>query len=411
MKTCILALFLMAVLPMPLSAKNNDWPKVIDDCNQVFKPKPPPAGVPSTPLWKRSMGCGIDFFTARPVHLTIKSVVPGGGFGPGLTSHVDFNSDRWQRYFETTGVSSFQAFWEGSGKFSATHQRFGANNSARDRFAFEAYSFARGLPHMDFYGLGPNTFKSNVVAFTERDIVGGIDVFNPFSSWLAAGARLEGIWPQVGGVTDPKFRSITSVFNETTAPGLISQPTFLHYEGYLEPRRARHKFQFKYDVGYSLYQDTDTGHFSFRRFKVDGTHPFHPFRGRLEDVLTIHDHLSISQTSDSNVVPFYMQETLGGSDINGQPTLRGFADYRFRAPNLVLFQVEYDHRFWGPVGALLFYDTGQVANRPADLNLGRMRHSFGFGLSFWAAEKQWFKIYVGLGSGEGVHPYFGIPRI
>jgi len=39
-----------------------------------------------------------------------------------------------------------------------------------------------------------------------------------------------------------------------------------------------------------------------------------------------------------------------------------------------------------------------------------MRQSFGFGLSFWAAEKQWFKIYVGLGSGEGVHPYFGIPR-
>jgi hypothetical protein len=53
--------------------------------------------------------------------------------------------------------------------------------------------------------------------------------------------------------------------------------------------------------------------------------------------------LSISQTSTGNAFPFYMQETLGG--IDGQPTLHGFADYRFRAPDLLLFQVEYDHRF------------------------------------------------------------------
>jgi hypothetical protein len=409
MNRCLLPIF-MLMFAAPLLAKNNDWPKVKKDCEEVFSPTSPAPGAPSAPLWKRSMGCGVDFFTARPVHLTIKSIVPGGGFGPGLTSHIDLNSDRWQRYVEATGVASFQGFWEGDGKFSATHQRFGANNSARDRFAFEAYSFARGLPRMDFYGIGPNTLKSNVTDFAERDIVAGADVFNPFSGWLAAGARLEGIWPQVNGISDPKRRSITTLFNENTAPGLSAQPAFVHYEGYVEPRRTRHKFQFKYDVGYGFYQDTDTGHFSFRRFFVEGTHPFHPFAGRPDDVLTIHDRLSISQTSDGNAVPFYLQETLGGSNINGQPTLRGFADYRFRGPDLLLFQVEYDHRFWGPLGGLAFYDTGQVANLASDLDLARMRHSFGFGISLWAGEKQWFKIYVGLGSGEGVHPYFGIPK-
>jgi hypothetical protein len=58
---------------------------------------------------------------------------------------------------------------------------------------------------------------------------------------------------------------------------------------------------------------------------------------------------------------------------------------------------------------LTFYDTGQVANSASALSLTQMRHSFGFGTSFWAGNKVWFKIYVGLGSGEGVHPYFGIP--
>lgn len=410
MNVRLVSFVLCLLIPLSLLAKNNDWPKVKEDCSQVFHPKTPAPNVPPEPFWKRSMGCGVDFFTARPVHLTVKSIVPGGGFGPGLTFHEDFNSDRWQRYLEATGVSSFQGFWETDAKFNLTHQRFGANNSARDRFALEFYSFARGLPHMDFYGIGPSTLKSNVVDFTERDVVVGTSIFNPFSSWLAAGGRLESIWPQVGGVNDPKFRSITNFFNEATAPGLTSQPNLIRYEAYLEPRRTRHKFQFKYDVGYALYQDTDTGHFSFRRFTVDGTHTFHP-TGKPEDVFTVHDRLSLSQTSDGNVVPFYMQETLGGSDINGQPTLRGFADYRFRAPNLTLIQLEYDHRFWGPLGGLVFYDTGQVANRASDLDLGQMRHSFGFGLSLWAGEKQWFKMYVGLGSGEGVHPYFGIPKL
>jgi len=55
-------------------------------------------------------------------------------------------------------------------------------------------------------------------------------------------------------------------------------------------------------------------------------------------------------------------------------------------------------------------DTGQVANQASNLDLAQMRHSFGFGLSLWAGEKQWFKIYTGFASGEGVHPYFGIPK-
>jgi hypothetical protein len=176
----------------------------------------------------------------------------------------------------------------------------------------------------------------------------------------------------------------------------------------VEPRRTRHKFQFDYTLGYHFYQDHNTGHYSFRRFKVDGTHIFH-VAGRAEDVLTIHNRLTISGTSNGNIVPFYMQETLGGSDIDGQPTLRGFADYRFRAPDLMLIQVEYDHRVWGPLGLLGFYDTGEVANRASDLSFADMRHSFGFGLSFWAANRAWFKVYVGLGSGEGRHTYVGIP--
>lgn len=409
MKLRLLALLVCLSVPLSLIGKNNDWPKVKNDCGQVFTPTTPDPSVPPPALWSRALSCGTDFFTARPVHVTIQSIVPGGGFGPGLTFHEDFNRGKWQKYFEATGVSSFQAFWATGAKFRATHDRFGKNNSARDRFALDFYSSAQGLPQMPFYGIGPNTVKANVVDFSARYVTAGADVFNPFSSWFAAGGKIESIWPEVGGATGSGVPSITTFFTEATAPGLTAQPNLMHYEAYGEPRRTRGKFEFDYKVSYGFYQDTDMGHYSFRRFMVDGIHTFHPM-GNSGGILTVHDRLSLSDTSDGNVVPFYMQQTLGGSDINDQPTLRGFADYRFRAPDNMLFQVEYNQRIWGPVGGLAFYDTGQVSNQASDLSFADMRHSFGFGLSFWAGEKTWFKIYVGLGSGEGVHPYFGIPK-
>lgn len=197
---CRIALLLICLGSCsPLLAQNNDWPKVRKDCAEMVKPASSGQGTPVTPLWKRAMGCGTGFFTARPVHFTVKSVVPGGGFGPGLTFQEEFNRGRWQKRLESTGVGTFQAFWSVETRYRATHDKFGKHNSARERFAVDFYLNARRLPHMDFYGIGPNTTKASVAEFRERDVVGGADIFNPFSSWLGAGARIEGIWPDVSG--------------------------------------------------------------------------------------------------------------------------------------------------------------------------------------------------------------------
>ena len=212
----------------------------------------------------------------------------------------------------------------------------------------------------------------------------------------------------MSGVTDAGLRSITTAYTESTAPGLAAQPNLIHYEIFGEPRRTHGKFQFDYKASFNVYQDHKTGLYTFRRFYVDGHHTFHPTHTEDED-LTIHDRFSANSTGKSSVVPFYMMETLGGSDINGEPALRGFSDYRFRGNDLALIQVEYNRRVWGPLGLLGFYDVGQVANRASELSFAEMRHSVGFGVGIWAGGKVWFKASVGLGSGEGRHTYFGIP--
>ncbi len=398
---------LIALTPaFGLAANSNDWPMAIQDCGQVFSP---PMGPPPPPNFvTRLFSCGKDFFTARPIHATVKSIVPGGGYAVGPTFSELFNRGKWQRELDITGVASTRKFWQTEAKFSAFHDKFGQNNSARDSFTYDVYARARDLPLMPFYGIGPNTDRTSLVDFRQRDVAAGAEVFNPFSAWFAAGGRIESLWNDVGGVTDPGRISITSDFNETTAPGLVTQPNLFHYEIYGQPRRTRGKFQFNYKVGYNFYEDHNTGHYSFQRFKVDGTHVFHP-TGRAEDVLTIHDRLSLSNTNGSSVVPFYLQETLGGTDIDGNASLRGFADYRFRGPDLALIQVEYDQRVWGPLGLLGFYDVGQVAVKASDLSFAHMRQSFGFGLAIWAGDRAVFKVYVGLGSGEGEHTFIGIP--
>jgi hypothetical protein len=124
------------------------------------------------------------------------------------------------------------------------------------------------------------------------------------------------------------------------------------------------------------------------------------------------------------VVPFYLQETVGGSDIDNVAALRGFQDYRFRALNLFVIQTQYERRLLhavkegstastirraaGALGVLGFYDAGEVALKASDLSFGSLRQSFGFGLTFWSGDKVFFRAYVGLGSGEGLHTFVGI---
>src|SRR5260370_28446905 len=83
---------------------------------------------------------------------------------------------------------------------------------------------------LPFYGLGPNTNVHNSVQFSERDTRVGIVVSNPMFSWLGLSGTFESLWPSVGGVTATKVISIQNAYTEQTAPGLATQPNFLHYQ-------------------------------------------------------------------------------------------------------------------------------------------------------------------------------------
>ena len=63
----------------------------------------------------------------------------------------------------------------------------------------------------------------------------------------------------------------------------------------------------------------------------------------LEGSISVRLLATRSAGSAGSQVPFYLQPTLGGSDINGQRLLSAYDDYRFRGPNLLALQESIEH--------------------------------------------------------------------
>jgi hypothetical protein len=125
--------------------------------------------------------------------------------------------------------------------------------------------------------------------------------------------------------------------------------------------------------------------------------------------LSLVGRLDATYSSSASQAPFFFDPTLGGVDLQGNDTLRGFGDYRFRAPNRILLQAEYRHPIWAFIGLVCFYDVGKVGLEPSDLALGQLRHDIGLGLYFSAGKHELARIYVAFGTGEPVQirPKFG----
>jgi len=117
----------------------------------------------------------------------------------------------------------------------------------------------------------------------------------------------------------------------------------------------------------------------------------------------------VTTTADTNnVIPFYMLPTLGGQDIDSRVSLRGFEDYRFRAPDTMFVQAEYSLPVYDPFELLLFYDAGNVGNALGDLSFAHLRQDAGFGVTIRVMRIPLVQLYLAGGRGGGLHPGFAL---
>jgi hypothetical protein len=118
--------------------------------------------------------------------------------------------------------------------------------------------------------------------------------------------------------------------------------------------------------------------------------------------------VSESINSATSAVPFYFQQTLGGSDIDGAMSLGSYQDYRFRAPNLLLLQESFEHSIWGPFGFKFMTDQGTVALTRDDLGFDHLNHSFAAGLTLRAGGFPMVSLMFAWGGPEGHHNIFNV---
>jgi hypothetical protein len=107
-------------------------------------------------------------------------------------------------------------------------------------------------------------------------------------------------------------------------------------------------------------------------------------------------------------VPFYFQQTLDGSDIDNAQSLGGYQDYRFRAPNVLLLEENFEHSIWGSFGFRFAADQGRVALTREDLGFGHMKHTFATGLTLRAGGFPMVSIIYAWVANEGNHTIFNM---
>jgi hypothetical protein len=117
--------------------------------------------------------------------------------------------------------------------------------------------------------------------------------------------------------------------------------------------------------------------------------------------LDLRSHIVASRTGTGSTVPFYLQPTVGGSDIDSRVSLRGFPDYRFRAPDALFVQTDYTHPIGGPVGLLVFYDAGTVGSTFSNLSFANLRQDAGIGATLSLQGNVVAQGYLAWGAGRG----------
>jgi hypothetical protein len=323
------------------------------------------------------------------------------------------------------------------------------------------YAQATSLNKIAFFGLGSATSDTARSYFGMREVIVGANVVKPFANRLNLSllGEMNGRFVDIRPSTGNGSPSIETVYTDATAPGLATQPGFLQFgEGLrIRPIVWSDRLHFNDQVMYQQFVAPGDSRFSFERVTLDFSQNFALYalttrfhlprdangpdecsidrtqntacslnkrqqianceavNGKdneqcksisrdLQGSIGFRFFLSASMTPSGNVVPFYFQPTLGGSDINGNPSLASYQDYRFRAPDVMFLRENFEHSIGSlPLGVAFMADQSKVGLTRSDLGSSPWFHSYEAGLTLRAGGFPQVFILFAWGGKEGTH--------
>jgi hypothetical protein len=411
-------------------------------------------------------GCAIELFTDHPLHIAAGSMPPQNGFGVGVAFVTARNTRNWRLSWDVDAVGSFTGTWRAGGYMKLVHtpsqtikvvmpasgEEGQPAKPKKPKLAvhpytiFNLYAQSISLNKLNYFGLGSDTPLAGASVFgMSQTIIGGSAIKPVYELSairklnLSLLGELNGRFVNIEGEHGQSVPSIEALYTNATAPGLNSQPGFIQLgEGLrIKPVIGDH-LELNYMGNFQQFFAPSSSQNSFLRWTVDLNHTFYLYgytqsapkntegngpdscapagekcpevshSRNLNGSIGVRLLLSESINSASSAVPFYFQQTLGGSDINGALALGSYQDYRFRAPNLLLLQETFEHSIWGPFGLKFMADQGQVALTRGDVGFNHFKHSFAGGLTLRAGGFPMVSMMFAWGGPEGHHNIFNL---
>lgn len=331
--------------------------------------------------------------------------------------------------------------------------------SLPERPVINLYAQSISLNKLTYFGLGPNSSEAGRSFYGMQETIVGINVIKPFYARLSAAfvGEVNGRFIDIRPSLNQPSPSIGTLYSEATAPGLTHQPGTAQFgEGIrMRPILFDDFLHLDYSLTYQQYVASGNS-FSFQRLTTDLSHQFAIYHKTtrilmprdtngpdecsvdrdsenpeckvdkfahnpecaantskpecktisrdLQGSVGFRFFLALSATPGGNIVPFYFQPTLGGSDINGNPSLASYQDYRFRAPNAMLLRESFEHSLGSlPFGFTFLADQGKVSLTRGDLGASAWVHSFSTGLTLRAGGFPQVYLLFSWGGNEGTH--------
>jgi hypothetical protein len=398
--------------------------------------------------------CVEELFTGQPVHIAVGSIAPQNGFGAGVAYVGHKNTDNWRISWDADAVGSINGSWRAGAYMKFVHSgqplighHLGSQNVKRnwtelpEHTVLGLYAQAISLNKITYFGLGPGTNEAARSFYGMRETIAGANAIKPIYDPLKISlyGEINGRFVSLRPSDGQPSPSIEQLYTEATAPGLTNQPGVLQLgEGVrMTPVLGNAIVRLNYNVAFQQYFAPGNTTFSFERATIDLGHQFalygkttrvieprsangpddcsldaaekHPecpkaFTRNLEGSIGFRLFTALSMTPGGDIVPFYYQPTLGGSDINGNSTLASFQDYRFRAPDVLLLRESFEHSVGPlPLGVAFMVDEGKVALTRGGLGASPWVHSFSAGLTLRAGGFPQVFLLFSWGGGEGTH--------
>ena len=389
----------LALVAAPLYAQQSDPGAEAYELPKgwVTKPTPGILGEPSI-LAKLAMSTdtGISSEPADGFYVETGNLISGEGWisaGPGYRRTVLNGHGR----LDMSAAVSWNYYNMAQAAFELPHL-------AHDRLSLGVQTRYQEAKAVDYFGLGNDSRKSDQTAYQFKNFdvlaTGRVQA----NRWLAVEARVGWIpRPDLSGAEGRvSVPNTVDRFTEATAPGVTTQPAFVHSDVSILADSRDHPGHPTggglYRATAAVYADQNGGAYSFRRYEVEGTQ-FVPL-GTPKWILGLHAWGAFSDASSGATVPFYLMPAIGGKN-----TLRGFYSYRFHDNDMAMANVESRWALLTHMDLALFGDVGKVAHTASDLDVHDARRSYGAGVRFHNATSTLLRIDAGH-SPEGWRVYF-----